>query len=537
MKNEIANSQLQPSFSEEYSSYISAIKEIISKFDTLPYLFIGSGFSHRYLNTPTWEELLREILNKMIDAKPFAYYKQKAIEEFSNDGLEYVASLIKHDFIESWFNHRITLPSHPVITQVLDENIDPLHAEIADYIQGFDIIDAKFQHECNQFTIACHNHVAGIITTNYDTLIEQLSEFPVFIGQGNMLLNNSMGIGEIYKIHGCVTKPASMVLDSNDYAKFKKQTPYLSAKLLTIFNENPVIFIGYSLSDKDIQSILGSLIDCYTSDDLSLDRLSDKLIFIEYEEGFRGLNIFKTNYHVGDKNLYMTTIKMSDFGILYEGIAAAEKKLPARVLRYLKSQVVDFIKTSKPSRAIRIGNIQDPSIDPNALIMFVGTKKELDERGYIGIGFDEWYINILKGFQTGSADGLIQYTYQALAQSNEKLPACRLLDELTYEIPDYVWIPTSLNDITKRSGQQNKNIHDRSISGIRNLQGKDLSQKCYYIMYLSKEEINIDELESFLLEAIKQQNALRDTLGTRIRTLIRVFDFLKFGQKIKERKV
>ncbi len=66
---------------ENYEDYVTHVKDDIDTcLDSMgcqPILFIGSGFSRRYINAPSWEELLIEMASNcpLID-KEFAYYKQ-----------------------------------------------------------------------------------------------------------------------------------------------------------------------------------------------------------------------------------------------------------------------------------------------------------------------------------------------------------------------------------------------------------------------------------------------------------------------------
>lgn len=74
---------------EQYQSEMLAkIESCKSNFNYQPILFIGSGFSKRYLNSPNWLELL-ENMSKICPniKKDFAYYVQS-----KNNDLSAVAS-------------------------------------------------------------------------------------------------------------------------------------------------------------------------------------------------------------------------------------------------------------------------------------------------------------------------------------------------------------------------------------------------------------------------------------------------------------
>ena len=123
--------------------------------------------------------------------------------------------------------------------------------------------------------------IDGIVTTNFDPLLESFfPDFRVFVGQEELLFAGLQGVGEIYKIHGSTSDPDSLVLTSRDYQRFEDRNPYLAAKLLTTFVEHPVIFLGYSLTDSNVTSILSSIAGCLTQS--NIDQLRDQLIFVQW---------------------------------------------------------------------------------------------------------------------------------------------------------------------------------------------------------------------------------------------------------------
>lgn len=51
---------------------INSLERILKESDSLPFLFVGSGFSKRYLDLPNWEDLLKEI-SKLVSEKPYYF--------------------------------------------------------------------------------------------------------------------------------------------------------------------------------------------------------------------------------------------------------------------------------------------------------------------------------------------------------------------------------------------------------------------------------------------------------------------------------
>lgn len=80
------------------------IDYIVNKFNSTPFLFVGSGMSRRYLNLPDWKGLLKHFAS-IIDIDEFAYrsYENKVAITGNKDGeLPKIAELIQQDFDKKW---------------------------------------------------------------------------------------------------------------------------------------------------------------------------------------------------------------------------------------------------------------------------------------------------------------------------------------------------------------------------------------------------------------------------------------------------
>jgi hypothetical protein len=92
-----------------------------------------------------------------------------------------------------------------------------------------------------------------LVTTNWDNLLEG-----IFDGLANVIVRKdkrpqvSNTGRNIFKIHGDVGRPSSIVVTQSQYFEFQREDTYLNRKIYTLFSEASPIFVGYSLTDPNI---------------------------------------------------------------------------------------------------------------------------------------------------------------------------------------------------------------------------------------------------------------------------------------------
>lgn len=76
------------------------------------------------------------------------------------------------------------------------------------------------------------------------------------------------------------------------------------------FMEYPIIYIGYSLNDSDIQNILKDILLCLPND--KIERLQERFVFVDYRQGTTGYSITPYTLTFGEQMLSMTRLTLSD---------------------------------------------------------------------------------------------------------------------------------------------------------------------------------------------------------------------------------
>ena len=519
------------------------LQELVSKFNTVPFLFAGSGVTRRYYGLPSWEELLQAFALRLNQDR-FAYqaYKSKAEALCGEDEvLPMTASLIQRDFDAAWYANPSLRRLDERGLRAVEAGTSPFKAEVAAFIGSKTAPDPAYKQELQKLRVIGKKNLAGVITTNYDQFFESTFEdYKSFAGQDTLVFSPIQGIAEIYKIHGSISDPKSIVISVEDYKDFNDKGKYLAAKLMTIFMEYPIIFIGYSITDSNIRRILSDIVTCLP--DSKFDKLQERFVFVEYKLGAQGARISGHSIVLGNRVLNMTKVTLEDFGLLYDALAAKKASIPVKILRRFKEDIYTYVVTSEPGPTMEVAPLDDPKLDENKLAISIG----LQQTGELGLGSlvdaDKWYRDVVTSeFQRMgfTYDQVLRLAFTSTFKgSNGKLPVWKALSFVSEDYPEIAARGAAgFDDIAS-----NTIIHSRktvaaysSAADLWEREKKDQARALRLLNLLPEEKMNVDELEAILKELFDEDKELLShaTAGikTDVRRLIRFYDFLKWGKR------
>lgn len=513
------------------------------------YLFIGSGLSRRYLGLEDWEGLLSKFC---VDVKPFKFYKTTA-----NGDLAETAKLLAFDFHEKWWEGEKYANNRKLYEKYLEDQTSALRIEISDYLKNINLDDALYLRDeklTQEIDLLSKINLNGIITTNWDLFLEKI--FPTytkFIGQKELLFSNLMGTCEIYKIHGCATEPSSLILTSDDYMRFENRNSYLAAKLTTIFVENPIIFLGYSLTDKNICEILKSIIQCFDATDL--EKLRQNLIFVQRIKNNESEQLVSSsiNFVINDEtvNLPIVLIKTDDFSKIYEATYQTHKnRFPVRLLRNLKEQVYELAFSNTIKEKIHVVDMDKiENYDDVEFVIGVGVKEQLgiSEHGYSSIEINEIIDDVIELSSKFDAEKLLKIVIPKKFDRRKKyLPVFKYLQAIGVDsLQEYSEFKNrtgvDLDVLVFRSEDDLKNSNKSTISSFHRSKCvsmndisnyPDVDKALLYVQYINFKSASDEDLESLRLFLDRNKRYLLDsnTMNvTAFKKAVVLYDKLKYG--------
>lgn len=316
-----------------------------------PILFAGTGLSIRYINAPSWNDLLTGLADRCPRIEhPLVYYQQQSLtpveigELFAGAYREWAWSGGNNSFPKELFGANtppdayIKYMACHIIKEATDISLDGLKSVVSSKIAALKAMEPH-----------------SIITTNYDNMFEVLfPEYTPIVGQ-NILREANISVGEIFKVHGTIDDPLSVVLTKKDYDDWSRKKKYLSAKLLTYFAEHPLVIVGYSAQDPNIRSILQDIDEILNA----RGGLISNIYLIQRPANPTEL-IVPPRERVVDlgegRSVRLKAIVTNDFQWAFEafGTKLPLAKVDPRKLRALVARTYELIRKDIPKRTVEV---------------------------------------------------------------------------------------------------------------------------------------------------------------------------------------
>lgn len=393
---------------------------IIKNKKSAPFLFLGSGFTKHYLNTPTWEELLSRFASKHINA----YYTSLGTYDLS-----VIASEIAKEENKSFWD----LPNDNKFKQSFQDKAistsSVLKYKIATFLKELthNSIPEKYTEELELLKTI---NIDGIITTNWDDLIEiLLPKLTKYVGQEELIFSSVLNIGEIYKVHGCVYQPETMVLTKEDYNGFNDKNTYLAAKLITIFIEHPIVFIGYSINDSNIKEILSSIVKRLNQE--KIKKLQNNLFFVEWNPDENSDFMIQPHDITMEHGfiLPVTRIITHEYKPVYECLATFERGIPTHLLRLYKKQFYEIVFSEKPEKQLYALPGKDIDVTPNIQVVygFGAIDKYKSAVGYTGLKAINLFRDIVDNNGNYEHEIILTKTIPELRKNTKFIPCYKYL--------------------------------------------------------------------------------------------------------------
>ncbi|MGP5547586.1 SIR2 family protein [Psychrobacter alimentarius] len=370
------------------------IKEFIASYSNHPVLFVGTGFSLRYLeNSFSWNELLEKVSFEVFGDDEF-YYDIKAKYAIGND---FDLTKVAKD-LEVKFNEKLSQDRNGKFKEINDifyvnmrNNINLSRFKI--YISRMlsDLtLKSSMDLEVKDLKKMKKN-IASIITTNYDGLIEDMFDFNPLVGN-DILLSNPYG--SVYKIHGCASKVASLIITENDYTNFNERYELIRAQLLSLFIHNPIIFLGYSVSDENIKSILRTIFSYVEPNTEQANKIRSNFLLVEYQSGSQSTEVIEHDIDIeGQATIRINKIKTDNFSELYKNIGELHLQASAMDIRKVQSVFMNIVSGGE----IKVKITEDlDGLENSEKILAIGSKKSINYSYHNGTSILADYFEIIE---------------------------------------------------------------------------------------------------------------------------------------------
>lgn len=501
------------------------ISEFFSGMRNHPILFLGTGFSLRYLKRSySWYDLLKKIsLDLHGDSRKFLDLVDSCYIE-GKSSLELVAEKLEVQFNELSPNNEKFSEINDIFYEYMEKGIRYSRFKI--YICKLleDITEKEEMSLELADLIKARKNIGSILTTNYDVYVEKLFKFSPLIGN-NILLSNPYG--SIYKIHGCVTDASSMVITNTDYGNFEQKYELIKAQILSLFMHNPIVFIGYSLGDENIRGLLKTIfsyVDIYSD---QAQKIRRNFLLVEFDKDNQSTEVVEHDIDIeGIGIIRINKIKTDNFSAIYKEISNLILHVSAMEIRKVQNVYHEILKGEK---GISVTITEDiDNLDNNEMVLAIGAKdniryefKKVDEliKEYFDILEEEnkAIIEVINKHEILKGNRVFPiYGFSTVSDKIEKIEKLKALQ--LSKIEAYIKSPlfNSFNDcVTKYETV-------KSILDLHNC--SDHRKKCLLFWNLYNEYLSLSDVEVYLKSLSSD-----DIKKTDIKRLFCLYDYKKYA--------
>lgn len=413
-----------------------AFLENIKHNNQFPIIFIGSGITKRYFkNAPDWQTLLLNIWTEVDTQDNFYKENYDLRKQFPNDAFKINVELAKklsEKYNDAFYAQAVKL-SNLSLKDAYENDVNPFKQRIANVFSSLESKDG-FDEEKEAFSKMLVK-ARMVITTNYDDFIEESykkAKTSVQVHVGNKgLFERTEDYGELYKIHGSIDDVNSIVITSNDYKINETKSALIDAKILSNLTESPIIFLGYSLTDKNVQRLLNSFVENAPFD---ISQAASRIGVVEFSESEQ--KIKETIEGMVNNQIHYTSLKTDNFLEIYNSLASIDQSItPAEIRKYEASfrKIIAIKGQQKTLKTVLadyedINKLSDEDIKNKKIVVAFGNDKII----YKIPTYIEYLINYFTDSNNLSAPMAIKFI--AGRPTNSPLPIKKYIEQIKAEV-------------------------------------------------------------------------------------------------------
>lgn len=360
---------------------------------------MGTGISLRYYeNSYTWDQLLSKLCTELYEDEE-VYLNLKY--DNKNDFPQIASQLEKRfdEILKGDRNGKFKLINDKFFDRI--KNGEPqcsrMKLYLASLLEDLQVKDAM-KDEIEALAKAKKN-ICSIITTNYDRFVEDNLGFSPLVGN-NIILSNPYG--SVYKIHGSIVSPESLVITKEDYENFNIGNELIKAQLISLFIHNPIIFLGYGMNDDDIKAILETIFKYVSPNSKEAKLIQQNFLLVEYEKGLKNVQVEDYSITLQQNNsIRINKLVTDDFSSIY--ISIANLKLPITVMDIRKVEtVIRKILVAESDDAIQVRITDDiDSLENKDTILAIGSEKTIKYEYLSTNEMSKQYFDIIDNKKAG----------------------------------------------------------------------------------------------------------------------------------------